>query len=86
MEENLRDLIKIPGVGKKIARYLWDLGFRSVEELKGRDPEEMFARFCARQGMLVDRCLLYVFRCAVYFASQPNPEAEKLKWWHWKDK
>ena len=29
--------------------------------------------------------VLYVFRCAVYFASkQHNPEL--LKWWHWKEK
>jgi len=34
-----------------------------------------------------DRCLLYVFRCAVYYAST-SPELydiEKLKWWNWKD-
>ena len=31
-------------------------------------------------------CLLYVFREAVYFAENPNPDPEKLKWWYWKDK
>jgi hypothetical protein len=29
--------------------------------------------------------VLYVFRCAVYFAETPQPDAERLKWWHWKD-
>jgi len=28
--------------------------------------------------------LLYVFRCAVYFAENKNPDPEKLKWWNWK--
>jgi len=34
-----------------------------------------------------DRCILYVFRCAVYFAETPANEqnSEKLKWWNWKD-
>jgi len=30
-------------------------------------------------GVTQDRCLLYVFRCAVYFAETENPEPEKLK-------
>lgn len=35
-----------------------------------------------------DRCLLYVFKCAVYFAETPTGklETDKLKWWNWKDK
>ncbi|WP_177734368.1 MULTISPECIES: helix-hairpin-helix domain-containing protein [Flavobacterium] len=35
-----------------------------------------------------ERCLLYVFRCAVYFAETPmnRQDSEKLKWWNWKDK
>ncbi|NQU25233.1 MAG: pathogenicity locus, partial [Candidatus Nealsonbacteria bacterium] len=28
---------------------------------------------------------LYVFRCAVYFASNATHDAELLKWWNWKD-
>ena len=35
--------------------------------------------------MHIDRCMLYVLRCAVYFASTPRPEPEKLLWWNWKD-
>ncbi|NMB56563.1 pathogenicity locus, partial [Candidatus Beckwithbacteria bacterium] len=31
-----------------------------------------------------DRCLLYVFRCAVYYAKGGR-DPEKLKWWNWKD-
>jgi hypothetical protein len=33
----------------------------------------------------VDRCVLYVFRCAVYFASEAEHDPELLKWWNWKD-
>ena len=56
----LKELQTIPGVGKTIAIDLWNLGFRSVQALKGQDPEELYVRQCAQQGTQVDRCMLYV--------------------------
>lgn len=81
----LRDFRRIPGVGPSVAGDLWGLGFRRVEELRGRDPQAMYDDLCVLQGTHVDRCMLYVFRCAVYFAEEPDPEPEKLNWWWWKD-
>ena len=83
-ESILREFKGIPGVGKSIARDLWDLGYRSVRELKDQDPEKMYKRLCDYRGTHVDRCMLYVFRCAVYFASNEEHDPELLKWWHWK--
>lgn len=80
-----KELIVIPGVGKKIANDLWNLGIRSVSNLKNRDPEELYQQLCDFQGMHLDRCVLYVFRCAVYFASNDEHDPELLKWWNWKD-
>ena len=81
-----QDLRRIPGVGPSIAEYLLGLGYHSVSSLKGQDPEAMYARFMEQQGHHVDRCLLYVFRCAVHFAENPDEsDPEKLKWWNWKD-
>jgi hypothetical protein len=81
----LKQLRKIPGVGKIIAQDLYDLGFRSVEDLKGQDPERMYHEHCLQKGMKVDRCMLYVFRCAVYYASNEKHDPKLLKWWNWKD-
>ena|ERR1700680_4578049 len=81
----LKEFQTIPGVGKSIALDLWDLGFRSVHELIDKDPEELYIRQCALQGTQVDRCLLYVFRCAIYYASTEQHDPELLKWWKWKD-
>ena len=86
INSSLKDLQQIPGVGKSIAQDLWQLGFRSVADLRGQNPEEMYERLCVQQGTHIDRCMLYVFRCAVYYASTDNPAPELLKWWHWKDK
>jgi hypothetical protein len=78
------NLEQIPGVGKKIAEDLRKLGIRSVGDLKDRSPEELYHRLGAMKGAHVDRCVLYVFRCAVYYASSERHDSELLKWWNWK--
>ena len=84
----IKELITIPGVGKSIANDLWHIGIKHVSDLKGLDPEELFNLSNRYVGVVQDRCLLYVFRCAVYYAeTQANKrDSEKLKWWNWKDK
>ena len=79
------ELRKIPGVGEKIEQDLIRLGYPTIASLKDANPEEMYARDCAMRGVTLDRCLLYVYRCAVYYAATQNHDPEKLKWWNWKD-
>lgn len=81
----LRELRRIPGVGASISEDLWNLGIRAVSDLRGQDPQEMYERLCDIQGVRVDPCMLYVLRCAVYFASRDAHDPELLKWWSWKD-
>ncbi len=85
--EAIRNLQEIPGVGKSIAADLWNIGINSVPELADKDPEALYSLSNAYAGTVQDRCLLYVFRCAVYYASTPasKRDKEKLKWWNWKD-
>ena len=80
------ELQTIPGVGPSIAKDLRELGIRRVADLRGRDPERLYARSNAIRGVRQDPCLLYVFRCAVYFASTERPNPSLLKWWAWKDR
>lgn len=84
-EKALAQFRQIPGVGKRIAHDLWNIGIRSINDLKDADPEALYKLLCDFQGCKVDRCMLYVFRCAIYFASTPNPDPELCKWWNWKD-
>lgn len=85
--ESIKQLMIIPGVGKSIANDLWNIGIRSVADLKGQSAEELYDLSNKYTGIVQDRCLLYVFRCAVYFANTPETSysTEKLKWWNWKD-
>ncbi len=77
-------LLVIPGVGTSIAQDLHDIGIESVDDLKGKDPQALYDESNAFAGAVQDRCLLYVFRCAVYYA-EGGRDSEKLKWWNWKD-
>ncbi len=77
-------LTTIPGVGKSIAKDLLNIGINSVDDLIGKDPEELYQLSNKYVGQIQDRCLLYVFRCAVYY-SEGGRDPEKLKWWNWKD-
>jgi len=79
-------LQEIPGVGPSLAKDLKDLGYGRVEDLVGEDPEGMYARLSHIRGVRQDPCVLYVFRCAVYYASVPEPDPGLLKWWAWKDR
>ena len=83
--EILRELRTIPGIGPSLALDLYDLGIRRIPDLKRRDPERMYRRLEQQTGTKQDRCVLYVFRCAVYFAKTKQPRPEKLLWWNWMD-
>lgn len=78
-------LQSIPGVGKSLSKDLVDLGYQNVNDLKDENPETMYQNLMQIRGCHIDRCVLYVFRCAVYYADHPSHDPELLKWWNWKD-
>jgi hypothetical protein len=80
----LKGLQEIPGVGPRIAANLLKMGIRRPADLKGKDPRELYDRLARLEGARQDPCVLYVFRCAVYYASRKRHDPEKLKWWNWK--
>ena len=80
------ELRQIPGVGKNIEEDLNNIGIWKILDLIGKYPEELYRLDCLYKGFSEDRCQLYVFRLAVYYAENEIHEPEKLKWWYWKDK
>jgi hypothetical protein len=85
-EKALKELQTIPSIGKACALDLWNIGIRRVADLEGQNPALLYNKLNITTGMVHDICMLYTFRCAVYFATVPNPDKEKLNWWYWKDK
>ena len=62
----IRSLQSLPGVGPSIARDFVDLGILRPEELAGIDPDSLYDDLCTLRGEHIDRCVVYVFRCAHY--------------------
>lgn len=87
-DQSIKELMKIPSIGKSIANDLWNIGIASVADLKDKDPEVLYDLSNRFAGTVQDRCLLYSFRCAVYYAQTEEVlrDPEKLRWWNWKDK
>lgn len=79
------DLRNIPGVGKDMEQHFRTLGICTVSDLIGTDPEQLYQLDCMQQGVTVDRCVLYVYRMAVYYAEHKIHDPALLKWWNWKD-
>ena len=80
----MNPLEEIPGIGPALAGDLNSIGIRKVRDLKGKDPQKLYDKLCKKEGKRLDPCVLYTFRCAVYYASGGR-EARKLKWWNWKN-
>ena len=75
----------IPGIGPSLAQDLRMLGIHCTPDLRGQDPEALYSRLCEMTGVRVDRCVLYAFRCAVYFVNHSDHDAKLLRWWNWTD-
>ena len=76
-DPDLAPLTAIPNVGPKIARKLLALDVRGLDDLRGRDPDELFERLCAMDGRRHDPCLLDTFVAAVEYADGGPPRP----WW-----
>lgn len=85
-QETTDTLQAIPGIGPNLAEHLREIGYHDVSALRDQDTERMYDRLRARYGGQMDRCVLYAFRCAVYYASNDTHDPELLKWWNWKDR
>lgn len=80
------DLQKIPGIGKDMEHHLIAAGYTSIDSLKGQNPEEIYEKDCIAQGCHVDRCALYCYRLAVWYADHDGElPPDKQNWWNWKE-
>lgn len=82
----MSDLRNVPGIGAKKEKDLVELGYDSLEALKSADPDELYIQACAKQGVQLDKCVLYAFRCAVAYANDPAPDPTQYRWWYFCDK
>ena len=81
----MSELRNIPNVGAATERDLIAMGYKTIESLKGKTAEELYAEECALRGTTIDRCQLYLYRAVVYWVNADDPVPSKCPWRYWKD-
>ena len=74
---NVKALTDLPNIGKAGAADLRRIGIERPEQLRGRDPFEMFDQLCAVTGVVHDLCALDVFISVTRFMDGEDPKP----WW-----
>jgi hypothetical protein len=67
MSEN--DLRQLPNIGPAMARMLTRLGVGQPDDLRGRDPGQLFERLCEIDGRRHDPCVLDTLTAVVEYAN-----------------
>ena len=75
--EHIRKLEDLPNIGKASAADLRLLGITQAEQLKGRDPYQMYLDLCIITEARHDPCVIDTFISAVRFMEG----APALPWW-----
>ncbi len=72
------ELLSLKNVGKATLEDFELLGIKTIDELAGQDPDELYERLqkitCSKQ----DPCVWDVFAATIHEAKT----GEKLPWWH----
>jgi hypothetical protein len=68
-KEAMVRLQEIPNVGPRMAADLIKLGVTSLEDVAGRDPDEMYHELCAIDAKRHDPCVRDIFAAVVSHAE-----------------
>lgn len=74
----LEDLVS---VGPAAVRDLGRVGITSVEQLRSRDPDDLYDRLCESTGTRHDPCVRDVFEAAIAQACSSDLPYELRQWW-----
>lgn len=72
----------IPSIGPKLAQWVTELGYYSLEELKNEDGADLTNRLEVHFGYWEDPCVEDSLRCIVYHANHSDSEKS---WWHFTE-
>lgn len=86
MTTDERYLHELVSVGPAMLRDFELLGIRSVAQLAGESPRQMYRDLSRLKGQVQDICCLDVFQAAVAQARNPQLPAEQCRWWYWSRK
>ena len=69
-DDVIAKLMEVPSVSAKCARGLYLLGIKEMNDLKGRDPAELYSKLRERKDFYAEPCMLNMIKIAVGFANK----------------
>lgn len=73
------ELLTLMNVGKATLGDLHLLGIETINQLKNKNPDELYEKLQQITGKYQDPCVWDVFAAIIHEAQT----GEKLPWWHW---
>lgn len=73
------ELLSLMNVGMATYKDLQLLGIDSIEQLKEKTPDQLYASLQQITGVKQDPCVWDVFAAIIHEAQT----GKKLPWWHW---
>jgi len=77
-DEVIAKLRTVPSVSEKCARGLYLLGIREVNDLKGKDPADLYAKLRERKDFFAEPCMLNMIKIAVGMANKGLENITKI--------
>ncbi|MDX1808398.1 MAG: helix-hairpin-helix domain-containing protein [Sulfurospirillaceae bacterium] len=68
-KDNVKKLTDLPNVGPLLAADLRLVGIEDPQQLKGKDPFELYEMLCEKSGVRHDPCVLDVFMSITDFMN-----------------
>jgi len=69
----------IPSVSEKCAKGLYLLGIREVDDLKGKDPADLYSKLRERKDFYAEPCMQNMIKIAVGIANKGLENVAKIK-------
>jgi len=77
-DDTVAKLRKIPSVSEKCAKGLYLLGIREIDDLKGKDPSDLYAKLRERKDFYAEPCMQNMIKIAVGFANKGMENIAKI--------
>jgi hypothetical protein len=78
-DDTVAKLRTIPSVSEKCARGLFLLGIREVDDLKGKDPADLYSKLRERKDFYAEPCMQNMIKIAVGMANKGLENIARIK-------
>ncbi|MCL2786855.1 MAG: helix-hairpin-helix domain-containing protein [Methanomassiliicoccaceae archaeon] len=78
-DDVIAKLTEIPSVSEKCAKGLYLLGIRGPNDLKGKDPNDLYAELRERKDFFAEPCMLNMIKIAVGLANKGIENIARIK-------